>query len=145
MTWHGYFAIENMNLGTSARQTLIEVLRRLGPTSSQQPAHLCHLRTRLDNQAAIFEAAFDEANLTVDAFKARLGAIFGVEPDTIDHEIIQRTFDSRPTPIATFSRNGTDYMRMALFGGPGATWNQSGDECRAYLAEHREDWEPAEE
>ena len=90
---HCYFAIEDLNLNQGQRQTLIEALRQLGPATDSQPARLCHWRTRLDGRAAIFEAAFNENNLTVDAFKARLGVIFGVNPDTIDHRLQSVTFD----------------------------------------------------
>ena len=141
MTWHGYFAIEDVGLNATQRQTLIDALKALGPKTARQPAYLCHWRVRLDGQAAIFEAAFDEDNLTVETFKARLGAIFGVDWETIGHEVQSITLAERPTPVITFSRNGTDYLRMALFGGPGATWAESGDECRAYLAAHRDEWE----
>lgn len=142
---HIYFAVENLNLNTSQRQALIQALRQLGPASDLQPARLCHWRTRLDGEAAIFEALFSENNITVVKLKERLGNIFGVNPDTVDHATQNITFANRPTPVVTFSRGGTDYLRFALFGGMGATWMQGGDECRAYLALHRDEWEPPEE
>ena len=140
-TWHGYFAIEDLNLNDTQRQTLITALRALGPSAHPLPACLTHWRTRLDNKAAIFEALFDADHLTVDAFKARLAAIFDVEPAAIDHSLGSHTFDTLPTPVATFSYSGTDYLRLALFGGPSATWQQSGDEARAYLVLYAEQWE----
>ena len=141
VVWHGYFAIENLNLNASQKETLVSVLRQLGPATHPQPACLWHWRTRLDGDAAIFEALFDEDDLTVTKFKERLGNIFGVDPDTIGHSIQNPTFANRPTPVVTFSRSGTDYLQMALFGGTSATWMQSGDECRAYLAANRDEWE----
>lgn len=48
------------------------------------------------------------------------------------------------TPIVTFSRGGTDYLRFALFGGQGAAWMESGDECRGYLAANQDEWESEE-
>lgn len=143
--WHGYFAIENLNLNASQRQALVEALKQLGPVSDPQPARLLHWRARLDGEAIIFESLFNEANLTVSKFKEWLGNIFNVNPDTIDHSTQNPTFANRPTPVVTFSRNGTGYLRMALFGGTGATWMQGGDECRAYLALYQDAWETAEE
>ena len=102
---------------------------------------LNHWRTRLDSDAAIFEALFDEDNLTVAWFKARLGAIFGVDPETIDHTTNQVQFVNRNTPIVVFARGGTNYLRMALFGGIGATWEQSRIEVLGYLAANQADWE----
>ena len=141
--WHGYFAIEDINLTDNQRDTLIAVLKNLGPATHPSPACLNHWRTRLDGDAAIFEALFNDAMLTVDAFKDRLGAIFEVDPATIDHTLTIYHFGDGDTPVAVFSRNGTDYLRMALFGGPAATWQESGDECRAYLALYAEQWEEA--
>lgn len=142
--WHGYFAVEDLNLNANQRATLVDALKVLGPASANQPAHLCHWRVALDGSKAIFEAAFSEATLTVDAFKQRLGVIFGVSWVTIGHSMSSVTFADRSTPIVVFSRTGTDYLRMALFGGPGATWDESRIEVLAYLAANLAEWEEAE-
>ena len=142
--WHGYFAIEDINLNDAQRDTLIDVLRELGPDTHPSPACLNHWRTRLDGDAAIFEALFNEDNISIVAFKNRLGAIFGVDPDSITHAVVYPTFDSLSTAVVTFGRNGTDYLRVAFFGYNGTdwpTWEQSGDECRAYLALYADLWE----
>jgi len=135
---HFYLGIENLNLNAAQRQTLVDALKALGPTSDPQPARLCHWRTRLDGDAAIFEALFNENNLTVTKFKQRLGAIFSVDPGTIDHATQGTQFG----PVVIFSRNGTDYLRFLMFGGVGASWMESGDACRAYLAANQAEWEP---
>ena len=139
--WHGYFAIEDINLTDNQRDTLVAVLRNLGPDLHPSPACLNHWRTRLDGDAAIFEALFDEDMLTLQAFKDRLAAILSVDPATIDHSLTLYHFADGDTPVAIFSRTGTDYLRMALFGGPDATWQESGDEVRAYLALYADQWE----
>lgn len=139
--WHGYFGIENLNLNAAQRATLVAALRALGPASDPQPARLCHWRTRNDGQAAIFEALFNENVLTIAVWKQRLGAIFGVDPSTIDHALVILHFGGGNTPVVTFSRTGTDYLRVALFGGVGAAWGDSGDEARAYLAANAAEWE----
>lgn len=137
---HFYLGIENLNLNTAQRQTLIDALKVLGPASDPQPARLCHWRIRLDSEAAIFEALFDEDTLTVERFKQRLGTIFSVDPDSIDHTTQQTQYG----PLVTFSRGGTDYLRFLLFGGAGASWMESGDAARAYLSSNREEWETPE-
>jgi len=144
MNVHLYFGIENLGLNANQRQTLVQALRALGPALNPQPACLCHWRTRLDGQAAIFEALFDEDALTVKAFKRRLSAIFGVAWTTIGSSLSTVTFAERETPVVVFSRSGTDYLRMALFGGPAATWEQSQIECLGYLAANRAEWEEVE-
>jgi len=142
--WHGYFGIEDINLTDNQRDTLIGVLKQLGPDAHPSPACLNHWRTRLDGDATIFEALFDESLLTVDAFKVRLAAIFGVDPGTIDDDLTIFHFGDGNTPVVVFSRSGTDYLRLALFGGVGATWMESGDECRAYLSLYRDLWDELE-
>jgi len=147
MNRHVYFGIENLNLNASQRQVLVEALRGLGPAGDRQPAHLCHWRTRLDGEAAIFEALFDESRITVQAFKNRLGVIFGVDPNSIDQAVSNVTFGARDTAVVTFSRNSTDYLRVAFFGYDGVdwpTWDESRVETLAYLAANQEEWEPEE-
>ena len=142
--WHGYFGIENLALNDEQRGLLVQALRALGPDTDPQPARLCHWRTRLDGQAAIFEALFNEDNITIAAFKQRLGTIFDVDPDSITHAVVYPTFDSLSTATVTFRRDAIDYLRVAFFGYNGTdwpTWAQSGDECRAYLALYRDLWE----
>jgi hypothetical protein len=139
--WHGYFAIEDLNLSVNQRSTLIDELRTLGPASDPSPARLNHWRTRLDDTAAIFEAAFDEDNLTVIKFKQRLGNIFSVDPATINHTTQQIQFVNLDTPVVVFMHSGTDYLRLALFGGVGATREESRIEVLGYLAANRLEWE----
>lgn len=142
--WHGYIGIENLALNASRRQTLIDALKQLGPRSDPQPARLCHWRTRLDGEAALFEAAFNEDNLTIAKFKDWLASIFGVDSVTIDHRVTSYQFADGDTPAVVFSRLEIDLLRFSLFGGQGASWMQSGDECRGYLAVNRDEWEPIE-
>lgn len=146
--WHGYFGIENLNLNATQRATLVQALQQLGPASDPQPARLCHWRTRLDGDAAIFEALFNESNININTFKTRLGNIFDVAPATIDHNTQQVTLNQRQSAVVTFSRGGTDYLRIVFFGYNGGaiwpTWDESRIETLAYLAANREEWEPAE-
>lgn len=138
-----YFGVENLALGAAQRAALVQALRALGPGSSPYPAHLCHWITRPDGDAAIFEARFDSDTITIAAFKARLGAIFGVDPATITHATNLVTFAALPTAVVTFSRTGTDYLRVAFFGYIGDVWPSwlaSGAEARAYLVAHADDW-----
>ena len=141
---HCYFGIENLALNNEQHDLLVQALRDLGPDNHPSPACLCHWRTRLDGQAAIFEALLSEDAISIDAFKQRLGTIFAISWVTIGHTITYPTFDHLSTATVTFSRTGTDYLRVAFFGYNGAdwpTWEQSGDEVRAYLALYRDLWE----
>ena len=102
----------------------------------RQPSMMNHWRVRLDKQAAIFVALFNESALTVDAFRNRLAIVFGVDPIAIT-DVLQNT---QYGPLVTFARGG-DRLRFLLFGGINATWQESGDACRAYFAANIDDWE----
>lgn len=149
--WHGYFGIENLALTTGQRDQLVAALRQLGPGSDPSPARLCHWRTRTDGQAAIFEAAFDETMITVQAFKNRLGTIFNVDPATIGSVISHQLFSALNTAVIVFARGGTNRLRVTLFGvtvdeSTGEvtywpTWDESRVEARAYLVANAAAWE----
>jgi hypothetical protein len=114
----------------------------MGPRNDPQPAYNNHWRTRLDNQAAIFEANFLEDNLTIQRFKEILGNIFNVDPDTIDHDTNQVSFSpGGNTPLVTFIHGGQNKIRVALFGGVGAAWQGSRREVLGYIKANLEDWE----
>ena len=139
--WHGYFGIENINLSDAQRDTLVAVLRQLGPASDPSPARIMHWRTRLDGQAAIFEAMFQNGDLTVATFKQRLANIFGIDPATISHSTVTQDWGNQETPVITFSRNGTDYLRVAVFAGKQKYWEASGDAARGYISANLAEWE----
>jgi hypothetical protein len=141
-TWHGYFGIEDLNLTANQRAILIDVLRNMGPRNDPQPAYNNHWRTRLDNQAAIFEAAFNEANLTIPRFKEILGNIFNVNPAAIMHTTTNRSYSpGGNTPIVVFSFATEDKIRVALFGGVGATWQGCRREVLGYIKANLEQWQ----
>lgn len=141
MSWRGYFGIENLALTNAQRELLVIELERLGPPHHPQPAYLCHYRYRLDNDAAIYEALFDFDDLTIAKTKQRLGVIFGVSPVTIGHSILETDFAGLLTLVITFSRTGTDYIRMALFGGSGCCYFDSHAEVAGYLFANQAAWE----
>lgn len=142
--WRGYYGLENINLNAEQKAILVQELENLGPSDNPQPAYLNHWRTRLDNEARFYEALFNEDNLTIAKMKQWLGAIFGIDPDTIDHSTTQQDYAGYGTPVVTFSRAGTDYLRMALFGGKSASWEESRQEVLGYLAANLAQWESTE-
>ena len=138
-------AIENLNLNPTQATTLWQVIKAKGEANdSQYPQFRNHWRISLDQTKGIFEALFNQDNMTVDWFKARLGDIFGIDPATIDDSLQNVTLVDRNTPVVTFSRNGTDYVRFAAFGGVNASWQESRVEVLGYLAANSAEWETPE-
>lgn len=139
--WRGYFGIESLALTDPQKTLLVAELEGLGPSEHPQPAYLNHWRYRLDNQAAIYEALFDFGQLTIAKTKTRLGAIFGISPVTIGHTVTETDFAGLATLVITFSRTGTDYIRMALFGGLGSSYEDSHAEVLGYLFANLDQWQ----
>ena len=134
-----YFGIENMNLTNPQRSTLVTALQALGTRNgSPQPAERNHWRIRPDNDAVIFEAMFDEDNLTIAAVKAFLAAAMSVSAATISHATQQPQYGL----TVTFTHSATDQLRMIAFGHDGGwpDWSASGDAARAYLAANAAAW-----
>ena len=140
--WHGYMIVENLNLNQAQAAELWQTIMSKGEANeSQYPQFRNHWRLSLDNTKGIFEALFNQDNMTVEWFKEQLGNIFGVAPSTIDDTLQNVTFVTRTTPVVIFSRTGIDYVRFAVFGNVGATWEQSRIEVLGYLAANIEEWE----
>lgn len=144
MLRHCYVGVENLALNAAQKADLVAALRSLGPARHDQPACLCHWRTRTDGDAVIFEALFDEDTISIAAIKGYLGAIYGVSPVTIGSTTALVMFATRQSAVVTFKRTVTSYLRCVFFGYAGSdwpTWAQSGDECRAYLKANSLAWD----
>ena len=138
---HLFWGIENMALDNDQRALLVAALDTIPPLTHPQPSSANHRRVRLDGDAAIYAGLWNEDHITVATFKNKLGAIFSVDPATIDHAINNVTFDTRESAVVTFSRGGTDYLRVVFFGYAGGgdwpTWNESRLEMLQYLYKDR--------
>ncbi len=140
--WHGYLAIENLGLNPAQKDALVDRLRGIGQKNGGKANERMQWRPRLDNQAVIFEAVFDDAQLTPASVKQFLASIFGVQASSITHVVGTASFGNGTTQYATFTRTGVDYLRVAIFGGVTSTWEESRLEEHAYRLLHLADWEP---
>jgi hypothetical protein len=143
--WHGYMGIENLNLNGNQKRLLIDEIKALGPSNEDRPWMLNHWKTRLDGNAAIFEANFRKDKLTIEKFEQRLGNIFGVDPNTINHTTSTPSFGGGITKAVTFSRGGTNYIVFALFGGINSSWGESHRECKGFLKQYESQWKEIEQ
>lgn len=139
--WHGYIAVEDMALTEDQRAAVVATFRDLGPTSDRNPAHLNARRVSLDGTKAIFEALFNEDHLTVNNVRQFLANAVDVNPDVIDAAVTQ----TARGPVVTYGAGGTDRMRFLLFGGTGATWEESRQQVLTYLRNNIAEWETIEE
>lgn len=134
--WHGYLAIEDVALTEEQRDAVIAAFNQLGPGSDPQPARLLHRRLSTDKSKAIFEAEFNEDNLTVGNVKWFIANAVGVDPELISHEVQQI---ARGT-LVIYSAGGTPRMRFLAFAGVGSTWEESRQQVLIYLKNNAAEW-----
>ena len=135
-----YFGIENLALTAPQKATLVAALQALGPSSDPQPAELMHWRVRLDNDAVIFRARFQDGDLTTANLRQFLANAFSVPVAQISQVTTSTTFLTLPSPIVTMTYQAIQRMRFVLFGGLAATTQQSNAEVLAYLAANAAAW-----
>jgi len=111
-SWHGYVLVENVGLSTDQWAVLLNQVRNQGSKRNHQPCRITHWRA-LDANRQIIEAVWRDGELSMAHFADWLGAILGADTGDI---------------VAG------DYVRVTQFGGPDATWMESGDACRAWVA-----------
>jgi hypothetical protein len=135
--WHGYIGIEDIALTAPQRQAIVQALNELGPGSDPQPAHLLHRRVSSDASKVIFEALFNEDNLTIAHIKQFIANAVGIDPSIIDHQINQTIYG----PVVIYSVASIDRMRFLAFGGIATTtWEESRIACNDYLIANIGEW-----
>lgn len=135
-----YFAIENIALTGPQKTTLIAALNALGPSSDPQPAELLHSRVRLDNDAVIYRARFQDNDLTTVNLRQFLANVFSIALASVTAATTSTTFLTLSSPIVTMTVSASQRMRFVLFGGLAATTAQSNAEVVAYLKANAAAW-----
>lgn len=132
-----YYGIENLAMTAQQKQMLIDALKLLGDNNSPYPNFRNHTKPRLDGEAVIFEAKFNDSDWTIDALKNRLANIFSVDVSGISASTNQTVYG----PVVTFEYNAVNRMRLVAFGGLLATWSESHDAVLDYLSANSAEWE----
>ncbi len=141
MDAHVYFVVERYNIGDSNWAALIALFEDMGTHDSKMPAENSHWRTRLDGDAVIYESKFDTSEVSIAAFKQLLADEFGVDVADIGIDVGTAYYTQVGTTTWMFNYSGQYRFYIERFGGGGATWEQSGDECRGYLKMWQDEWE----
>lgn len=135
-----YICVENLALNSLQKNNLVDAIFLLGQ-GYMYPAPI-----RKDNQAGIYEARFRSGDLLHYSWRNRLGAVFSVDPLSIDISENPVAYGKSSSTELIFSRLGIDYIRVILFGTTsGATITflgktQSAGECSAYLSLNTGAW-----
>jgi hypothetical protein len=132
-----YFFVEDLNLTAGQRQTLIDQLKAIGRRDdAPNPKDLNHWRIRPDNRAVIYEAWFDEDHLTAIGMRDRLASIFGVAPATITFSTTQTAYG----PAVTYTHSAQQKLRLGVFGGVSASYQQSQAAVQQFLRDNAAAW-----
>ena len=91
--------------------------------------------------ASIYEANFDDTNLTLEIIRQKLVNAANVADNRITFTTTNQTFVNIPSPIVAYKLDGTVMFRASVFGGLGATWRQSQIECIGFLILNRVEWD----
>lgn len=134
---HFYIGAENGALTNAERLSFVQWLFSQGRSDADaQPARRMHRRIRLDNDAVIFEAVFDDDSVDVPAIKARLAFILQTDVSNITHTTTTNSFGR----VVTFRLSSVIQVRLIVFGGLSATWAQSRAATEAYLVANAAAW-----
>lgn len=144
MDIHTYFVVERLNIGIGNWSALVSLFDAMGTHDSTLPAHNTHWRTRLDGNAIIYESLYDSEEVSITAFKQLLANEFGVAIDDILHILSNEDYAGYGTTVWVFYYDsidiGKDRFRVERFA-PGGSWNDSREECIAYISTYAQLWE----
>ena len=135
---HFYFVFENLALSQDDWDELLQRFQQRGSTTSSQPAERNHQRLRLDGQAIIFEALFNENAVNEMAVEGILASITKVPPPRIDYTIVENG-----DKVVTYDIDGVPSLVHTVMANEGATWNESRAAILSYLSANKLEWEDA--
>jgi len=128
-----YLGAENIALNQAQRDAFRERLRIIGPAEHPQPSELMHWRTRLDGEAVIMRAQFQDADMTMAGLRRLLADTLGIPVAQVTSATAAVTYRTIPSAIVTMTVAGIDQMRFIQFAGSRSTVDQSNIEVLAYL------------
>lgn len=136
-----YFLVENLAMTPEHWSALQTNLRTLGIGNPENAHELLQTSTRLDKQGIVYEALFDDATLTLQAWRARVAGVVGINTNQVTGAVssIQYGIYS-PTVQIIASYGGQQRLRVLLFGGQVAEYDESLDAFTDYLHQHAAEW-----
>ena len=139
-----YLVVERQNIGPGNWAALRALFENMGTAGSKYPVWNNHDRERLDGDAVIYESRFDTTEVSLEAFKQMLADEFSVDVADIESVTTAADYAGIGTTVWQFNYGGQERFKVERFGDGGASWMDSGDECRGYLKLNAAEWEPPE-
>ena len=144
MARHFYFIVESGldEPKTSDLWLLFEGIVGADPPQDW-PCYRNHWRYRLDGNAGIFEAFFDDAAVNPNAMQGRLTSASKVPPPK---QVVTEDPSGQYGPSYEYRHIDTDQMLMnyIVCGGDASNWEESRQATLAYLKEYQDEWETSE-
>lgn len=141
MTRAIYYLLENINLTGAERDAFFALNEQEGADNeSPYPNLRNHWRTRLDDEAMIFEGDFPQLNVgrIVSLMNQAIGGNNGFLPDPTGEYGFTAVIRSGPP-------GAQDLCRFIIFGGISATWDESHEVVLQYLSDNLAAWEDVPE
>ncbi len=135
-----YLGAENIAMTAAQKNAFRETLRVIGPATHSQPSELMHWRPRMDGDATLMRASFQDGDMTAAGLRQLLAVALGVPAPQITSANSSVTYKTTPSLIVTMSNSGVPQMRFILFAGGRAPIQQSNDEAVAYLIANAAAW-----
>ena len=135
-----FVGAENITLTQAQKDAFRATFAALGPPSHQQTSEIMHWRSRLDGDAVIMRAMFNDSDLTTNGLRQLLATALGVPPAQITAAQTSTTYATIPSTVLTMSNNAVACMRFILFGGIRVSVQQSNVEAMAYLKQNAALW-----
>lgn len=128
-----YLGAENISLSAAEKTKFRDTLSAIGPAVHPSPAELMHWRTRVDGDAVLMRAAFQETDMTTNGLRQLLATVLAIPVAQVAAAVSTVTYKSMASSIVTMSVGGVDKMRFIQFAGTRSSVQQSNDEVIAYL------------
>lgn len=137
-----YYMVEIVQLSNPQRANLYEALDLLGEANASQfPNERLQIRQRLDGDARIYEALFNEANLTANGFKEYLASAINAPAGNISGSPVDNAYGY----TISYLHGIVERIRFTVFGGSSgvlpSTWASSRDAANAYLIANSASWQ----
>jgi len=133
-----YFYLENVNLTTPQQQILIDAIKTWGKRDQDpNPRHRNHWRIRLDNKAIIFEAWFDNNNLSILNIRQKLADLYEVALSQITGSVTSNIYGQ----LLSVTYNTLVRLRIGIFGGITADYYTSQTKAVQFLVDNKTSWD----
>ena len=136
---HRYYGLERhipANLTVAQRNTIHAAIMALTPQNTSLPCWIAHERIRLDNDAMIVEAFWQDGDVTLEKFIDYIAAAMGVASNTVTTTTTTPVYGT----LVVFIRAGLARFRMIQFGGAAPTREQSGQAANQYVKDNAAAW-----